>query len=171
MCIQAPDEYAREHVPKGSPEWRRVQQKLSSSLPGAELMGLERVKNPHTWQRFQLCLTDHEEGDWHMDFTRSSSVVKELWHVSGATDILCKSNIGLWLCLAAAVCCYYYASHTLFRPVQVRYSPRLQTYSQSKDERRYWGWRTCLRLRSIFRSTRVVQSLVEHARLATEKRG
>ena len=104
VCIQAPAVYAREDVPKGSPEWRRVQQKLSSSLPGAELMGLERVKNPHTWQRFQLCLTDHEEGDWHMDFTRAGSAVKELWHVSGATDILCKSKIGLWLCLAAAVC-------------------------------------------------------------------
>ncbi len=97
MCIQAPAVYAREDVPKDSPEWRRVQQKFSSSLPGAELTGLERVKNPHTWQRFQLSVTDHEEGDWHMDFTRAGSAVKELWHASGATDILCKSKIGLWL--------------------------------------------------------------------------
>ena len=95
MCIQATAVYAREDVPKDSPEWRRVQQKLSSSLPGAELTGLERVKNPHTWQRFQNCVTEHEEGDWHMDFTRAGSAVKELWHASGATDILCKSKIGL----------------------------------------------------------------------------
>ena len=95
--------YAREDVPKGSPEWRRIQQKLSSSLPGAELTGLERVKNPHTWQRFQHCVTEHEGGDWHMDFTRPGSAIKELWHASGATDIICKSKIGLWLFLAAAV--------------------------------------------------------------------
>ena len=95
MCIQATAVYAREDVPKDSPEWRRVQQKLSSSLPGAELTGLERVKNPHTWQRFQHCVTEHEEGNWHMDFTRAGSAVKELWHASGATDILCKSKIGL----------------------------------------------------------------------------
>ena len=87
--------YAREDVPKDSPEWRRVQQKLSSSLPGAELTGLERVKNPHTWQRFyQNCVTEHEEGDWHMDFTRAGSAVQELWHASGAIDVLCKSKIG-----------------------------------------------------------------------------
>ena len=171
VCIQAPTVYAREDVPKGSPEWRRIQQKLSSSLPGAELTGLERVKNPHTWRRFQNCVTEHEEGDWHMDFTRAGSAVKELWHASGATDKLCESKIGLWLCLAAAVCCYYYASDTSFCPVQVRYSPRLQTYNLAKDERRYWGWRACLRLRSIFRSTRLVQPLVEHTCLATEKRG
>ena len=164
--------YAREDVRKGSPEWRRVQQKFSSSLPDAELTGLERVKNPHTWQRFyQNCMNHLEEGNCHMDFTRTDSAVKELWHASGATDSLCKSKIGLWLCLAAAVCCYYYASDTSFCPVQVRYSPRLQTYNLAKDERRYWGWRACLRLRSIFRSTRLVQPLVEHTRLATEKRG
>ena len=93
VCIQAPTVYAREDVPKGSPEWRRIQQKLSSSLPGAELTGLERVKNPHTWRRFQNCVTEHEEGDWHMDFTRAGSAVKELWHASGAADILCKSKI------------------------------------------------------------------------------
>merc|ERR1719201_2475768 len=69
---RAPAVYAREDVPKDSPEWRRVQQKLSSSLPGAELTRLERVKNPHTWQRFQNCVTEHEEGDWHMNFTQSS---------------------------------------------------------------------------------------------------
>merc|ERR1719201_2321920 len=92
---RAPTVYAREDVPKDSPEWRRVQQKLSSSLPGAELTGLERVKNPHTWQRFyQNCMNHLEEGDCHMDFTRAGSAVKELWHASGATDILCKSKIG-----------------------------------------------------------------------------
>ena len=94
--------YAREKVRKGSPEWRRVQQKFSSSLQEAELTGLERVKNPHTWQRFyQNCMNHLEEGNCHMDFTRAGSAVKELWHASGATDILCKSKIGLWLCLAA----------------------------------------------------------------------
>ena len=90
-----PTAYARADVPKGSPEWQRVQKKLSSSLPGAELTGLERVKNPHTWQRFQLCVTDHEESRYHMDFTRPGSAVKELWHVSTATDSLCESKIGL----------------------------------------------------------------------------
>ena len=110
MCIQAPEEYAREQVPKDSPEWWRVQQKISSSLPGAELTGLERVKNPHTWQRFyQNCVTEHEEGDWHMDFTRAGSAVKELWHASQAIDVLCKSKIGF--VMTAVVCCYYY-SHT-----------------------------------------------------------
>ena len=95
MCIQAPTEYAREHVPKDSPEWRHVQQKLSYSLPGAELTGLERVKNPHTWQRFyQNCMNHLEEGDCHMDFTRAGSAVKELWHASGAIDAVCKSKIG-----------------------------------------------------------------------------
>ena len=95
MCIQAPEEYAREDVPKDSPEWRRVQQKFSSSLPGAELTGLERVKNPHTWQRFQNCVTEHEEGDCHMDFTRAGSAVQELWHASGAIEFISKSKIGL----------------------------------------------------------------------------
>ena len=94
--MQALVVYAREDVPKDSPEWLRVQQKLSSSLPDAELTRLERVKNPHTWQRFyQDCINYLEEGDCHMDFTRAGSVVKELWHVSGATDILCKSRVGL----------------------------------------------------------------------------
>jgi len=92
---RAPTVYAREDVPKDSPEWLRVQQKFSSSLPGAELTGLERVKNPHTWQRFyQNCMNHLEEGDCHMDFTRAGSAVKELWHASGATGILCKSKIG-----------------------------------------------------------------------------
>ena len=96
MCIQAPALYAREDVPKDSPEWRRIQQKISSSLPGAELTRLERVKNPHTWEVFyKKCANHLEEGDCHMNFTRSSSAVKELWHASGATDILCKSKIGL----------------------------------------------------------------------------
>ena len=94
VCIQAPEEYAREHVSKGSPEWRRVQQKLSS-LSGAELMGLERVKNPHTWDLFyRQCVTHHEEGDCHMDFTRADGAVQELWHATGAIDIICKSKIG-----------------------------------------------------------------------------
>ena len=93
--MQAPAVYAREDVPKGSPEWRRVQQKLSSSLLGAKLTALERVKNPHTWQRFQNCVTGNEDGNWHMNFTRTGSAVQELWHASSATDILCKSKIGL----------------------------------------------------------------------------
>ena len=94
VCIQAPKEYAREHVPKDSPEWRRVQQKFSSSLPGAELTGLERVKNPHTWQRFQNCVTGHEEGRYHMNFMREDSAVQELWHATGAIDGICGSKIG-----------------------------------------------------------------------------
>ena len=96
VCVQVPEEYASEHVSKGSPEWQRVQQKLSSSLPGAELTGLERVKNPHTWDPFyKKCLSHHEEGRCHMDFTRAGSVVKELWHSTGAIDAICKSKIGL----------------------------------------------------------------------------
>ena len=96
MCIQALEEYAREHIPKDSPEWRRVQKKLSSSLPGAELTGLERVQNPHTWELFyRNCMTHHEEDRCHMDFTRAGSAVKELWHASGAIDAICKSKIGL----------------------------------------------------------------------------
>ena len=97
--------YAREHVSKDSLEWGRVQKKLSSSLPGAELTALERVQNPHTWELFyRNCVTNHEEGRCHMNFMRAGSAVKELWHASGATDILCKSKIGLWLShLTAAV--------------------------------------------------------------------
>ena len=96
MCIQAPEKYAREHVPKDSPEWQRVQKKLSFSLPGAELTGLERVKNPHTWEHFyRNCMTHHEEVDCHMDFTREGSAVQELWHATGAIDIICESKIGL----------------------------------------------------------------------------
>ena len=88
--------YAREDVPKESPEWRRVQKKLSSSLPGAELTGLERVQNPHTWDAFyRQCVTNHEKGHCHIDFTRAGSAVKELWHASGAIDIICESKIGL----------------------------------------------------------------------------
>ncbi len=95
MCIQTPAVYAREHVPKNSLEWRRVRQKLSSSLPGAELTALERVKKPSTWHRFQNCVTELEgQGDWHMDFTRAGSAVKELWHATGAIDRLCKSKVG-----------------------------------------------------------------------------
>ena len=81
---------------KHSAEWRRVQQNLSRSLLGAELTRLERVQNPHTWERFyRECVGHHEEIDCHMDFTRAGSAVQELWHASGATDILCKSKIGL----------------------------------------------------------------------------
>ena len=87
--------YAREDVPKGSPEWLRVQQKFSSSLPGAELTGLERVKNPHTWELFyRNCVTNHEEDRCHMDLTRAGSAVQELWHATGAIDAICKSKIG-----------------------------------------------------------------------------
>ena len=39
-------------------------------------------------------MTHRQEGRYHMDFTRSGSAVKELWHASGAIDILCKSKIG-----------------------------------------------------------------------------
>ena len=88
--------YAREPVPKGSPEWRRVQKKLSFSLPGAELTGLERVKNPTTWEHFyRYCVNNHEEGDCHINFMEAGSAVKELWHASRNIDILCKSKIGL----------------------------------------------------------------------------
>merc|ERR1719201_553290 len=92
---QAPAVYAREDVPKGSPEWRRIQQKLSFSLPGAELTGLERVKNPTTWEHFyRYCVNNHEEGDCHINFMEAGSAVKELWHASRNIDILCKSKIG-----------------------------------------------------------------------------
>ena len=95
VCIQASAVYARDPVPKGSPEWRRVQKKLSFSLPGAELTGLERVKNPHTWEPFyRYCVTEHEEGDCHINFMQAGSAVQELWHASGAIDVLCKSKIG-----------------------------------------------------------------------------
>ena len=95
MCNQAPTIYSREEVPKGSREWQRVQEKLSSSLSGAKLTRLERVQNPHTWEHFyRNCVTEHDEGDCHMDYTRPGSAVKELWHASGAIDIICKSKIG-----------------------------------------------------------------------------
>ena len=96
MYNQAPAVYARKDVPKGSPEWRRVQRKISSSLPGAVLTRLERVQNPHTWEHFyRQCVTHHEEERCHIDFTRAGSAVKELWHASGAIDAICKSKIGL----------------------------------------------------------------------------
>ena len=94
ICNQTPTEYSRENVPKDSPEWRRVQQKLSGSLEGAELTRLERVQNPHTWQRFQNCVTEHEEDRYHMNFTRADSAVQELWHATGAIDGICGSKIG-----------------------------------------------------------------------------
>ena len=68
------------------------------------MTGLERVKNPYTWELFyKKCANHLEEGDCHMDFTRAGSAVKELWHASGATDILCKSKIGF--VMAVLGCC------------------------------------------------------------------
>ena len=80
---------------KDSAEWRRVQKSLSRSLLGAKLTRLERVQNPQTWDLFYLyCMSHREEVDRHMDFTRAGSAVQELWHATGAIDIICKSKIG-----------------------------------------------------------------------------
>merc|ERR1719271_358909 len=39
-------------------------------------------------------MTHHEEDRCHMDFTRAGSAIQELWHSTGAIDIICKSKIG-----------------------------------------------------------------------------
>ena len=102
MQYQAPV-YSRVAVSKDSAEWRRVQQRLTRSLSGAKLTSLERVQNPHTWDRFyRQCVAHHEKGDCHMDFTWAGSAVQELWHATGAIDAICKSEIGL---------CYVYHMH------------------------------------------------------------
>ena len=94
-CVQAP-EYARLPVPEGSPEWTRVLNKLHQSLPGATLTGLERVQNQYTWRQFyhQLMSGHKADGAGHIDFTQPDSIVKELWHATGAVDAICKSKIG-----------------------------------------------------------------------------
>ena len=83
-------------MPKDSVEWRRVQQRLLRSLPVAELTRVERVHNPYTWRKFYSnCVTHHQEGRYHMDFTGEAGAVKELWHATEAIDAICESRIGL----------------------------------------------------------------------------
>ena len=88
-------DFARLPIPNDSFEWKRVQAKLSRSLPGAKLTNLERVQNQHAWDRFyRKCQDQHEDPGCHMDFTRQNSAVKELWHATGAVDAICESKIG-----------------------------------------------------------------------------
>ena len=87
--------YERFPVSKNSSEWKRVQRNLKRSLPRARLTGLDRVQNRHTWAHFyQKLVSKHEVCGCHVDFTRAGSAIKELWHASGAIDIICKSKIG-----------------------------------------------------------------------------
>ena len=84
-------------VPKDSSEWSHVQAKLTNSLRGAKLTRLERVQNTYTWKRFYQHVESKRkvDGAGHMDFTKpDSSILKELWHASGAIDAICESKIG-----------------------------------------------------------------------------
>ena len=90
--MQSP-EYERVSVPEHSAEWKRIRQKLQRSLTSANLTGLERVQNRHTWEKFyQHCMPEHARG--HIDFTQPECLIKELWHASLAIDVICESKIG-----------------------------------------------------------------------------
>ena len=97
VCVQNPkSDGIRVPIPEKSPEWNRVMKKLYKALPGARLTRLERVQNRRTWRRFyeQVASRHDAEDGGHIDFTRSGSDIRELWHYSGATDEICRSGIG-----------------------------------------------------------------------------
>ena len=87
-------EFARVEVPEGSPEWLRVLGKLHKTLPQAILVKLERVQNHASWSVFCKAMYAYRKEGGCIDFTREGSGVQELWHVTSATDIICKSPIG-----------------------------------------------------------------------------
>ena len=66
----------KEH--RDSPEWNRIQAKLWSSLPSAELVSLQRVENQKLWRAFEAPITEYHDAGGHVRLGHYASGVKEV---------------------------------------------------------------------------------------------
>ena len=82
----------RVDVRAESATFRRVEAKVRESLPGAELVRLQRVQNRHLWKPFyaEVCGQRRQGNPTRPGL--AGSRVQELWHATQAVDAICNSG-------------------------------------------------------------------------------